>query len=172
VLRFLDILGRYEAAELNQLEAADLLGVDERTFRRWRVRFEEEAFYPQFPQADSLARTPNLILVKRKRAYYIGFMQQNQRTTEKTLYIKTLVHKGTGALLAVSDDLSGFMVAGKTHEEIENKLAGALRDHFDLLGFELISIDVSSEDDDEVAGFDRSLPAFIARASLGEKHVA
>ena len=42
VLRFLDILGRYEAAELNQLEAADLLGVDERTFRRWRVRFEDE----------------------------------------------------------------------------------------------------------------------------------
>ena len=42
VLRFLDVLGRYEAAELNQLEAAELLGVDERTFRRWRVRFEDE----------------------------------------------------------------------------------------------------------------------------------
>jgi transposase len=42
VLRFLDILGRYEAAELNQLEAAELLGVGERTFRRWRVRFEDE----------------------------------------------------------------------------------------------------------------------------------
>ena len=42
VLRFLDILGHYEAAELNQSEAADLLGVDERTFRRWRVRFEDE----------------------------------------------------------------------------------------------------------------------------------
>jgi transposase len=41
-MRFLDILGRYEAAEFNQMEAAELLGVDERTFRRWRQRFEDE----------------------------------------------------------------------------------------------------------------------------------
>ena len=33
-MRFLDILGRYEAAEFNQVEAAELLGIDERTFRR------------------------------------------------------------------------------------------------------------------------------------------
>jgi transposase len=37
-----DILGRYEAAEFNQLEAAELLGVGERTFRRWRQRFEDD----------------------------------------------------------------------------------------------------------------------------------
>ena len=42
VLRFLDILGRYEAAEFSQLEAAALLGVGERTFRRWRQRHEED----------------------------------------------------------------------------------------------------------------------------------
>jgi len=30
--------GRYEAAEFSQLEAAELLGVGERTFRRWRER--------------------------------------------------------------------------------------------------------------------------------------
>jgi len=42
VMRFVDILGRYEAAEFNQLEAAELLGVDERTFRRWRQRFEDD----------------------------------------------------------------------------------------------------------------------------------
>ena len=41
-MRFLDILGRYEAAEFNQMEAAELLGVDERTFRRWRQRFEDD----------------------------------------------------------------------------------------------------------------------------------
>jgi len=41
-MRFLDILGRYEAAEFNQLEAAELLGVGERTFRRWRQRFEDD----------------------------------------------------------------------------------------------------------------------------------
>ena len=42
VMRFLDILGRYEAAEFNQVEAAELLGIDERTFRRWRQRFEDD----------------------------------------------------------------------------------------------------------------------------------
>jgi transposase len=42
VLRFLDILGRYEAAEFSQLEAAALLGVGERTFRRWRQRHEDD----------------------------------------------------------------------------------------------------------------------------------
>src|SRR5947209_4399477 len=42
MIKFLDILGRYEAAEFSQLEAAELLGVGERTFRRWRQRYEED----------------------------------------------------------------------------------------------------------------------------------
>ena len=39
---FLNILNRWESAELNQAEAAELLGVSERTFRRWTRRYEEE----------------------------------------------------------------------------------------------------------------------------------
>src|SRR5271157_3012439 len=39
---FLNILHRWESAELNQEEAAELLGVSERTFRRWQSRYEEE----------------------------------------------------------------------------------------------------------------------------------
>ena len=39
---FLNILSRWESAELNQEEAAELLGVSERTFRRWTRRYEEE----------------------------------------------------------------------------------------------------------------------------------
>jgi transposase len=42
MLRFWDALGRWEAEELSQLEAAELLGMHERTFRRWARRFEEE----------------------------------------------------------------------------------------------------------------------------------
>ncbi len=38
----LNILNRWESAELNQEEAAELLGVSERTFRRWTRRYEEE----------------------------------------------------------------------------------------------------------------------------------
>ena len=40
--RFLNLLHRWEFAELNQEEAAELLGVSERTFRRWTRRYEEE----------------------------------------------------------------------------------------------------------------------------------
>jgi len=39
---FLNILHRWESAELNQDEAAELLGIDVRTFRRWTRRYEEE----------------------------------------------------------------------------------------------------------------------------------
>ena len=39
---FLNLLHRWESAELNQEEASELLGVTERTFRRWTRRYEEE----------------------------------------------------------------------------------------------------------------------------------
>ena len=39
---FLNLLRRWESAELNQEEAAELLGVSERTFRRWTRRYDEE----------------------------------------------------------------------------------------------------------------------------------
>jgi len=41
-MRFEDVLGRTERSELSQIEAAELLGVSERTFRRWRERYREE----------------------------------------------------------------------------------------------------------------------------------
>ena len=41
-MRFLDVLGRTERSELSQMEASELLGVCERTFRRWRDRHREE----------------------------------------------------------------------------------------------------------------------------------
>ena len=42
MVMFLNILHRWESAELNQEEAAELLGVSERTFRRWTRAYEEE----------------------------------------------------------------------------------------------------------------------------------
>jgi transposase len=41
VIKFRSVLDRYESSELNQIDAADLLGVTERTFRRWCHRYEE-----------------------------------------------------------------------------------------------------------------------------------
>jgi len=42
LMRFEALLDRHERGELSQVEAAELLGVGERTFRRWRDRFVEE----------------------------------------------------------------------------------------------------------------------------------
>ena len=41
-MRFSEVLGRTERSELSQMEAAELLGVCERTFRRWRDRHRAE----------------------------------------------------------------------------------------------------------------------------------
>lgn len=41
VIKFRSVLDRYESSELNQLEAAEMLGISERTFRRWCERFED-----------------------------------------------------------------------------------------------------------------------------------
>jgi transposase len=42
MIKFRSVLDRYEASEFNQIETAALLGVSERTFRRWCHRYEEE----------------------------------------------------------------------------------------------------------------------------------
>lgn len=41
VIKFRSVLDRYESSELNQCEAAELLGISERTFRRWQQRYDE-----------------------------------------------------------------------------------------------------------------------------------
>jgi transposase len=41
-MKFEAVLGRWQRQELSQVEAAEILGVTERTFRRWCQRYEEE----------------------------------------------------------------------------------------------------------------------------------
>ena len=41
-MRFESLLDRQKGGEITQLEAAEMLGINERTFRRWRDRFDEE----------------------------------------------------------------------------------------------------------------------------------
>lgn len=42
MLKLRDVLSRWESSQLSQLEAAELLGMSERTFRRWVRRVEDE----------------------------------------------------------------------------------------------------------------------------------
>jgi transposase len=59
-MRFTDVLGRSERSELSQMEAAELLGISERTFRRWRDRHREagEAGLADRRLTPSLRRAP------------------------------------------------------------------------------------------------------------------
>jgi transposase len=41
MMKFKDVHARYEGGSLSQIDAAELLGVGERTFRRWCVRFRD-----------------------------------------------------------------------------------------------------------------------------------
>jgi len=41
-MRFEDIYGRWRERRLSQAEAAEILGMSERTFRRWRDRYDAD----------------------------------------------------------------------------------------------------------------------------------
>ena len=41
-MKFEDVWGRWQRRQLSQAEAAEILGVSERTFRRWRDRYAGE----------------------------------------------------------------------------------------------------------------------------------
>src|ERR1700686_1507454 len=59
-MRFTDVLGRSERSELSQMEAAELLGMGERPFRRWRDRHREAGLVGLADRrlAPSLRRVP------------------------------------------------------------------------------------------------------------------
>ncbi len=42
LMKFEDVYGRWYGNELSQAEAAEILGMSERTFRRYRDRFEAD----------------------------------------------------------------------------------------------------------------------------------
>ena len=42
LMKFEDVCGRCYRGDLSQAEASEILGMSERTFRRWRERYEAE----------------------------------------------------------------------------------------------------------------------------------
>jgi transposase len=81
-MRFEDILGRSERSELSQMEAAELLGISERTFRRWRDRHRESglAGLDDRRLAPSLRRAPAAEIERMLGLYrdlYRGFTVQH-----------------------------------------------------------------------------------------------
>src|SRR5271155_6125562 len=70
-MRFEDVLGRSQRSELSQMEAAELLGISERTFRRWRDRHREAGVTGLVDRrlAPSLRRAP-VVEIERMMGLY------------------------------------------------------------------------------------------------------
>ena len=58
LMKFEEIYGRTHGGVLSQTEAAEVLGVSERTFRRWRDRYEAEGLYDRRLGRASARRAP------------------------------------------------------------------------------------------------------------------
>src|ERR1035438_8474139 len=113
-MRFESVLDRQDRGELSQLEAAEMLGVSERTFRRWQVRFREDGVPGLSDRrlgrpsghrapADEIARMLELY-----RAHYEDFTvkhfheQLTKRHNYKLGYTVTKVHLHRAGLVRVA----------------------------------------------------------------------
>jgi len=112
-MRFTDLLGRSERSELSQMEAAEILGVSERTFRRWRDRHRDagESGLADRRLAPSLRRAPASEIERMLGLYrdiYRGFTvkhfhEQLGRRHNYTLgYTVTKLHLHRAGLVAVA----------------------------------------------------------------------
>jgi transposase len=83
MMKFRDVFGRCARRELSKLEAAELLGVSERTFRRWCRRFEAEGEAGLHDRRLGLAsakRVPADVAMRVERLYrerYDGFTAEH-----------------------------------------------------------------------------------------------
>jgi predicted esterase len=83
---------------------------------------------------------------------------------EKIIKIRVLSHSTTGLLMAMSDDMPGLVVHGRSDEDLERKLPAALRELLEASGFTVV--DVTLMRDESAAMHNFGPPAFIANASL------
>ncbi len=103
-MRFESLLDRQTSGEITQAEAAEMLGVSERTFRRWTCRFEEEGApglggrrlgrpSPKRAPAEEIARMPGLFEDKYADFTVKHFHEQlRKRHNYKLGYTVTKVH--------------------------------------------------------------------------------
>ena len=85
----------------------------------------------------------------------------------RTIHVYLLRHREGDLLAAISTELHGLVVHGRSPEEIERKLAGAVRDLLEAEGHTVISVAV--ERDDRVTGAGFGPPPFIANAALAAR---
>jgi hypothetical protein len=92
-MRFEGLLDRHERGELSQIEAAEMRGISERSFRRWRGRLREEG--------------PEGLCDRR-----LG--KPSSRRAAEALEPYTIYHWGAGRRVAVSRRTTGPESAGQS----------------------------------------------------------
>ena|SRR5579863_7361295 len=91
-------------------------------------------------------------------------MRNSTEYSEKLIKIQTLAHADGGLFMAISDDLDGFSLAGRSSIELERKLPEAIRDFLEFSGYVVVSVELVR--DKRLADTDFGPPAFIAHASV------
>jgi hypothetical protein len=85
-------------------------------------------------------------------------------TTERLIHIHLIRHQKTGLLAAVSDDLHGLVVHGKSPDDIFKRLSAAVSDLIEAEGMKVLSVSVERDERLTLAGY--GPPAFLASAAI------
>lgn len=82
----------------------------------------------------------------------------------REIHVYVLQHKRNDLMVAISPELRGLVLHGRSSEEIERTLPGAVRDLLEAEGNKIASLTVRRDDRIADAGF--GPPPFIADAHL------
>ena len=88
------------------------------------------------------------------------------KMSARIIRIYTAEHRDTGLLMAVSRELPGLLVHGRSEEELEQKLPHAIQEILEAQGNTVVSISVAEEEQPSIPESFKIPPAFIASANL------
>ncbi len=87
-----------------------------------------------------------------------------RETLTRDIHVTTLRHSTTGLLMAISDDLKGLLVPGRSQEDIREKLPAAIKELLEAEGFVVGKVETTEEDNGIPKNF--QTPVFLAKAEL------
>ena len=83
---------------------------------------------------------------------------------ERTIHVYLLQHEKTKLFVAISAELRGLVVHGRSPDEIEGKLSAAVQDILEAEGHQVVAVQIERDDRIVESGF--GPPPYIANASL------
>lgn len=91
-------------------------------------------------------------------------MDPAQHIVTKTIRIRIVEHRDSGLLVALSEDLKGLMVPGRSDNEIAKKLPDAVREILEAEGNKVISVTADTNDN-------HLPPIFMARDFIANAQI-